>query len=305
MRTARGRRRTRSAWSCGWCATSVAVILCSAWSPALARAQDVAGSGMGQGQANINVRSDVTLGIKGLRSTTTERLSQLTEVVSGQMPELRKCYRTLIAKRPTSVGSIGIRITIEQGGDPPALELKENGGSEPDLTSCVQRVLSHASFRKVGRPAAAAVTLEFENSRAKGEREMAERKRAAEQVEVHAQAGGGYEASWAAPDGKVAFAVRGESSREAVEAVLRTLRSSFASFADCRRRSQKDGLSPAGVLEVEVQLQGGGKGTAKISSSTVAHPRAVPCTEHVLRALRFAAAPAGQRVQVQITFGAQ
>jgi hypothetical protein len=278
------------------------VLACSAW-PTFALAQDVAGSGMGQGQANINVRSDVTLAIKGLRSTTAERLSQLTEIVSGQMPELRKCYRTLIAKRPTSVGSIGIRITLEQGSDPPALEIKENGGTEPDLTSCVKRVLNKAPFRKVGRPAAAAVTLEFDNSRAKGELEMAQRKQAAEHVDVHEQAGGGYEASWGTPDGKVAFSVKSESSHEAVDIALRTLRTSFAGFADCRRRSQKDGLSPAGVLDVEVQLQAGGKATAKIASSTVAHPRAVPCTEHVLHGLRFAGAPTGQHVQVRITFG--
>ena len=260
------------------------------------------GSPMGQGQANINVRSDVTLAIKGLRSTTTERLSQLTEVVTSQMPELRKCYRTLVAKRPTSVGSIGIRITIEQGNAPPEFELKENGGTEPELTGCVQRVLTHASFRKVGRPAAAAVTLEFDNSRAKGEREMNERREEASRVDVR-EAGGGFEASWGTPDGKVAFLVHGASSREAVESVLGALRTHFSLFADCRRRSDKDGKSPAGELAVAVQLGAGGKASTKVESSTVAHPRAVPCTEKALKTLAFPGAPSGQHAELRITFG--
>jgi hypothetical protein len=267
-----------------------------------AGAQDVAGSGMGQGQASINVRSDVTLAIKGLRSTTAERLAQLTEQISDQMPEIRKCYRTLMAKRPTTVGSLDIRITLEQGNDPPAIEITENGGADPDLTGCVKRVIGHAAFRKIGRPAAAAVHLEFDNSRAKGEQQMAQRRAAAEQIDVHEREGGGYEASWAATDGKVSLAVSADASREAVDVVLRTLRNAAPGLADCRRRSEKDGLSPAGTLDVEVQLQAGGKAAAKIAASTVAHKRAVPCTEHVLHGLHFAGAPAGQRAQARITF---
>jgi hypothetical protein len=283
--------------------TTAGVLLVLGALPCLhARAQEVAGSGMGQGQASINVRSDVTLAIKGLRSTTAERLAQLTEQISDQMPEIRKCYRTLIAKRPTTVGALDIRITLEQGNDPPAIEITENGGADSELTGCVKRVIGHAAFRKVGRPASAAVRLEFENSRAKGEQEMAQRRAAAEQIEVRERAGGGYEASWAATDGKVSFAVSADASREAVDVVLRTLRSAAPGFADCRRRSEKDGLSPAGALDVEVQLQAGGKAAAKVGGSTVPHKRAVPCTEHVLRGLRFAGAPAGQRVQARISF---
>lgn len=268
-----------------------------------AAAQPADGSPMGQGEANINVRSDVKLAIKGTRSTTTARLQQLTDVVSDQMPELRKCYRELIAKRPTTVGSIAIRITLEQGNDPPQIEIKETGGSEPDLTGCVRRVLTRAPFKKVERPAAAIATLEFENTRAKGQAEMEQRRETTERVDVRERAGGGYEGSWGATDGKVSFTVGSAASREAVDAVLRTLRDSFAGFADCRRRSQKGGLSPAGELAVTLQLQRGGKGSAKIESSTVAHERAVPCTERVFKRLKFADAPAGERVDVRVTFG--
>jgi hypothetical protein len=268
-----------------------------------AAAQEVAGSGMGQGQANINVRSDVTLAIKGLRSTTTERLGKLTEVVSDQLPALRKCYRELIAKRPTTVGSLSIRITLEQGASAPVLELKENGGADPDLTGCVKRVLEHAPLRKLERPAAAEVTLQFENTRAKGQQEMSARREVADKVDVREQAGGGYEAGWATADGKVGFTVSSATSRDAVQAVLRTLRASFAGFADCRRRADKDGLSPGGELALHLQLQRGAKASGKVASSSVAHPRAKPCVEHVLHGIHFEGAPSGEQLDVRVTFG--
>jgi hypothetical protein len=267
----------------------------------LALAQPADGSPMGQGQASINVRSDVTLGIKGERATPTARLQELTDIASAAMPELRKCYRDLVAKHPTTVGSLAIRVILEQGNAPPALEIKENGGTEPDLTACVRRVLERAPLRKVSRPAAAVLTLEFQNSRAKGEAEMQERKAAADRFDVREQ-DGGFAADWSSADGKVAFTAS-SASRGAVESALRTLRDAFAGFADCRRRSEKGGLSPAGVLDVQLQLQRGGRASGKVVSSTVAHERAVPCTERVLKGLRFdAAAPAGQRVRVLVKF---
>ena len=83
---------------------------------AAAGAQDAASGPMGQGEANINVRSDVRLAIKGTRATISERIDQLTEVVTDLMPDMRKCYRELVAKRPTTVGALAIRIKL----DPPA-----------------------------------------------------------------------------------------------------------------------------------------------------------------------------------------
>jgi hypothetical protein len=268
-----------------------------------AQAEGVASSGMEQGQAAINIRSDIRLGIKGTRATTTDRLEQLTEVVTDQMPALRKCYSDLIAKHPTTVGSIAIRLTLD-AGKPPGLELKETGGTEPDLTSCVKRVFEKAPYGKVGRPAAAIATLEFVNTRAAGQEKMQQRMQVSDKVDTRERAGGGFEGNWATNDGKVAFLVASEKSREAVEAALRTLRDGFAGFADCRRRSEKNGLSPAGVLEVDLQLQRGGKGAAKIKSSTVAHERAVPCVERVLKKLKYDGAPPAQKISVQVTFGA-
>ena len=49
------------------------------------------------------------------------------------MPELRKCYRDLVAKHPTSVGSLSIRVTLEQGNAPPVLESRRTAA--PSQTS--------------------------------------------------------------------------------------------------------------------------------------------------------------------------
>jgi hypothetical protein len=255
---------------------------------------------MGQGEANINVRADIKLSIQGTRATPADRVQLLTDAVSGQMAGMRTCYYDLVAKHPTTVGSLAIRITLDPGKDPD-FELKESGGTEPALTKCVRKSLEKAPLRKIPRPAAAIVTLQFDNSRAKGQEAMEQRAAVADKVVV-AEREGGYEANWASGDGKVAFNVRSAKSSAAVEAALRTLRDSYAGFADCRRRSQKDGKSPKGELAVSVQLQHGGKAAAKVESSTVAHERAVPCVERVMKRLKFGGAPAAQRVDVRVAF---
>jgi hypothetical protein len=268
---------------------------------ASAAAQDPATSAMGQGEANINVRADIKMSIEGTRATPAERVQQLTDAVSQQLAPMRTCYYDLVAKRPTSVGALAIRITLDPGGGPPELELKETGGTEPALTKCVRKALEKAPLHKVPRPAAAIVTLQFDNTRARGQGVMEQRAAVADKVAV-VERDGGHEADWTSGDGKVAFNVRSAKSGEAVEAVLRTLRDSYAGFADCRRRSEKDGKSPKGELAVSLQLQRGGKGVAKIGSSTVAHERAVPCVERVLKRLKFTDAPGGQRVDVKVAF---
>jgi hypothetical protein len=230
-------------------------------------------------------------------------LQQLAAAASDQLPVLRRCYREVASKRPTAAGSIAVRITLAPGARAPTLEVKEKSGTDPEVTRCVTHTLEHTSWRKVERPAAAVLSLEFENSRAKGEHEMAERRQVAEQVELRPHAGGGFEASWATKEGTVAFAVSSTGAREGVELVLRKLRDSFAGFADCRRRSEQGGRSPAGSVEARLELQPHKRGHAKVLSSSVAHPRAAPCVEQSLGGLHFDEAVSDQAVDVQITFG--
>jgi hypothetical protein len=258
---------------------------------------------MAQGEAAINIRSDVTLGIKGTGSTRSDRLEQLTGVVTDQMSALRTCYRELVAKHATTVGSLAIRLTLDEGDAPVGLEINEVGGTEPALRACVSAVLQRAPFVKVGRPAAAVVTLEFANSRARGQAEMSDRMRANDKFDVHEASAGGYEGGWATSDGKVSFLVTSKSSRETVEAALRTLRDGYPVFADCRRRSEKGGLSPEGELQIQLQLQAGGLASAKVQSSSVAHERTASCVERAFKKLRFLGAPAGQRAELHVRFG--
>ena len=269
---------------------------------AAAEGDDVAGSGLGQGEANINVRADIKLGIQGARATPADRVEQLSDAVAKQMTDMRKCYYDLVEKRATAVGSIAMRITLEAGGARPQIETKETGTSDPKLTECIQKAVGRAVFAKVQRPAAAIVTLEFDNTRAKGQAAMERTAAEADRIDVAEGADGSFQASWKSTDGKVAFGVSSPKSKAAVEVVLKTLRDGYAGFTDCRRRSEKDGKSPAGELEVQLQLQRGGKAAAKVQSSTVAHERAVPCVERVFKRIDFEGAPGGQRADVHITF---
>lgn len=256
---------------------------------------------MGQGEASINVRSDVKLAIKGTRGTSSENLEKLTEAIADQMPNLRACYRKLIETRPTAVGAIAARITLDPGKAPAQLEIKEVGEPEPDLNKCVRKVFEKAPLSKVPRPAAAIATLELSNSRAAGQAVMLERQAEADKVEARAE-GGGFVADWVTTDKEVAFSVRGTGSKEAVEAVVRGLRNRFAGFLDCRRRAKKGDLSPAGTIQATLRLARGGESSTKLGASTVAHERAPICVERALSRVSYEGAPAGQKVDVTITF---
>jgi len=270
--------------------------------PLLAEDSGPLQSGMGQGEANINVRSDVKLSIKGTRGTSSANLEQLTDAIADQMPALRACYREIIAKRPTTVGGIAVRITLEAGKAPPTVEIKEVGGPEPEISACVNKVLKKAPLSKVARPAAAIAQLEVSNSRAAGEAEMQQRRVVTEHIEVRTGVDGGYEAQWSTTDEEVSFAVRSAKSKEAVEAVLSGLRDRFAGFLDCRRRSRKGDLSPGGSIDASLRLARGGDASTKMGASTVAHERAPICVERALGRVKFQGAPPGQRVEVKVTF---
>jgi hypothetical protein len=285
-----------------WSARALVLAIALAGVAASATAQEggIAASGMGQGEASINVRSDVKLAIKGTRGTSTENLEKLTEAIADQMPNLRACYRKLIETRPTAAGAIAARITLDPGKAPAQLEIKEVGEPEPDLNTCVRKVFEKAPLSKVPRPAAAIATLELSNSRAAGQAAMLEHKATAGKVEVRSESGG-YVADWMTTDKEVAFTVRGSGS-EAVEAVVRGLRDRFAGFLDCRRRAKKGDLSPGGTIQAALRLARGGEASSKVGASTVAHERAPICVERALSRVTFEGAPAGQKVDVTVTF---
>jgi hypothetical protein len=269
---------------------------------ATAQQDGIAASGMGQGEANINVRSDVKLAIKGTGGTSQANLDQLTDAIADQMPALRACYREIIAKRPTTVGGIAVRITLEQGKAPAKVEIKETAGPEPEISACVRKVFEKAPFGKLARPAAAIAALDVSNSRAAGQAVMEERRVATEAVDVKSAPGGGFVAEWTTTDKEVSFAARSPSSKEAVEVALKNLRDRFAGFLDCRRRARKGDLSPGGSVEAQLRLARGGEASVKMGTSTVAHERAPICVENALKRVTFEGAPPGQKVDVTVTF---
>lgn len=266
-------------------------------------AQDpgIAQSGMGQGEANINVRSDVKLAINGTKGTSQANLQALTDAIADQMPALRACYREIIAKRPTTVGGIAVRITLEEGKKPATVEIKETAGPEPEISACVRKVFEKAPLSKVPRPAAAIATLDVSNSRAAGEAVMQERRAVTEAVDVRSDPGGGFMAEWTTTDKEVSFAAR-SSSKDAVEVAIRSLRDRFAGFLDCRRRARKGDISPGGTLEAQLRLARGGDASIKLGATTIAHERAPICIENALKRVTFEGAPPAQKVDVTITF---
>lgn len=253
---------------------------------------------MGQGEALINVRSDVKLGIKGTGGTTSEHLQQFADAIATRMVDVRACYGKLVAQRPATVGALAVRMTLDRGVRSPMLEVKEKEGSDPELSACVRKHLAQGSFEQVGRPAAVIVTLEFQNSRAQGQAAMQEHRAKADVMPVRAS-GDGFEVTWARNNGDVSFTVRGTSA-PAVESVARDFRDHVALWVDCRRRASKGTQSPAGVIRLDVRIEAGGALDATL--------RAAPtegigrCIDKTLKGRTAVNAPAGQRVSAEITF---
>ena len=263
------------------------VLLLSAAAPAAAQ-----GGEMGQGEANISVRSDVTLSVKGTGGTSSERLAKLGQAVSDQMGEIRTCYRTLVKDAPEVMGKLRFRLRLEKEGDKdkkPELEvLDQSAGAEP-LIKCVTQTLIKAKYTEVGRPASAFLAMTFDNSRARGQAEMQQRAAKLAHVDVRDTLSGLREASWATEGDEVKFRVRADAVQpnDAVGVVMNWIRRNYAPFLDCRRRSEQGGKSPEGDIEIDVSLDGKGQAKVKYGTVTVEHARARTCTEPLFKKLPF------------------
>jgi hypothetical protein len=258
---------------------------------------------MGQGEAAINVRSDVKLGIKGTGGTPGERLAKLGQAVGDQMGEIRACYRKLTANAPEIAGGLQLKLTLEQTGKP-KVEVTNTQGGADELIKCVSRVLTNAPYKDVGRPAAAVLKLEFDNSRAKGQVEMNAKQAEIAQVAVKDRGDGAKQASWSTEGAEVRFTVTAEPSAPAgtVELIMRGFHSGYAAFMDCRRKCEKGGVSPEGDIEAELELDRKGKPHVKIGSVTVAHERAPTCSAKAFSRTKFEKPPAPLRAQILVHF---
>ena len=258
---------------------------------------------MGQGEAAINVRSDVKLGIKGTGGTPSDRLAKLGQAVGDQMPEIRTCYRKLTANAPEIAGGLSLKLTLAEGAKP-AVEVQNAAGGTSELTNCVSRVLRVAKYEDVGRPAAAFLKLEFDNSRAKGQLEMNAKQAELARTDVRAQADGSREGSWETTGAEVRFTVSVDAGAPdgAVELVMRGFKESYAAFLDCRRKCEKGGTSPEGVIEADLEIDRRGKAKLKLGNITVAHTRAPTCGARGFTRTRFDKPAVPIRAHVRVYF---
>lgn len=272
--------------------------------PAAAAAQSGV---MGQGEANIAVRSDVTLSVKGTGGTSSERLAKLGQAVSDQMGEIRSCYRQLVKDSPEVLGKLRMKLRLDQenGKDKkPELEvLDQSAGAEP-LIKCVTEVLSTAKYTDVGRPASAFLAMTFDNSRARGQAEMQERAAKLAHVDVRETLSGLREANWATEGDEVKFRVRLDAVQpnDAAGVVMNWVRRNYAAFLDCRRRSEQGGKSPEGDIQIDLSVDAKGAAKVKYGTVTVEHPRARTCTEPLFKKLPFDKPSAPMTARLDIHF---
>jgi hypothetical protein len=278
------------------------VLLLSAAGPAAAQG---GGETMGQGEANISVRSDVTLSVKGTGGTSSERLAKLGQAVSDQMGEIRTCYRTLVKDTPEVMGKLRFKLRLDKENEKdkkPELEvLDQSAGSEP-LIKCVTQVIGKGKYTEVGRPASAFLAMTFDNSRARGQAEMQQRAAKLAHVDVRDTLSGLREANWATEGDAVKFRVRAAPTEpaDAVGVVMNWIRRNYAAFLDCRRRSEQGGKSPEGDIEIEVNVDAKGQAKVKYGTITVEHARARTCTEPLFKKLPFdkPSAPLATRLDI-------
>jgi hypothetical protein len=270
---------------------------------ALASAASAQSDSMGQGEAAINVRSDVKLGIKGTGGTPSERLAKLGQAVGDQMPDIRTCYRKLVATAPEIAGGLQLKLTLAENAKP-AVEVTNTQGGADELVKCVSKVLRDAPYKEVGRPAAAFLKLEFDNSRAKGQLQMNAKAAELARVSVQDQADGTKQASWSTEGSEVTFTVTSEPGAPdgTVELIMRGFHDGYAAFLDCRRKCEKGGVSPEGDIEAQLEIDRRGKPKVKLGSITVAHTRAPTCSTRAFTRSKFDKPSAPVRARVLVHF---
>ncbi len=265
----------------------------------------VSRSGMEQGEAVIAVRSDVRLQMKGTGGATKAQVTAIGEAIRAKMAGLKRCYGKLVAQDPAAaVGAFQLVITFGKRRFP-VLEYADTNKGHVGLQKCIEKSLGRADMQGAKRPAAAILTLDFANTRARGQAAMERAFDPAASVKVTTAEDGSLNASWKTEDGKLAFRVRGRSSSadsDTVAAVLGGLKGAYGSFLDCRRRAGKRGTSPAGETVTDVRLRAKGRASGKNRSSTLKLALAATCIERVYGRLRFEGARARSRVEVTVIF---
>lgn len=259
---------------------------------------------MGQGEASIAVRSDVKLSVKGTGGTTSERLAKLGQAVSDQMGDIRGCYRKQVSSAPEVIGKLRLKVALEKDKKAAAVELLDQADGKGPLVSCVVQVLTKAKYADVGRPAAALVSLEFDNSRARGQAEMEKGAATLAKADVQTNASGDRTASWSTDGNEVRFTVDVGASAppQAVELVLQGFKRGYAGFLDCRRKCEQGGASPAGDIAADLDIDAKGRMKVKLGAITVAHKRAPGCSDKAFKRIPLDAPASPFTAHVSVHF---
>ena len=260
--------------------------------PTLARA-------MGQGEASIQVRSDVELAVKGTGGTPKQRVDALAAAIRGELAQVRACYRERVQVDPKVTGAYRVGLRLGEGRKP-ELSVEERAGSDGILRQCVEGTLNQADYAAVERPAEATVTLRFNNSRASGQQSL-DQTVAGTSFVIERTPAGETRGGWSDPSERVTFTVTG-SDPGVVNGALRALRDNYAAFLDCRRRAERGGLSPAGVLSLELRGKAGGALQPHVRGSSVASRQTPQCVVRAVQGTQCPACAQG-RLSMELTLG--
>ncbi|MEM9188198.1 MAG: hypothetical protein AAGF12_03435 [Myxococcota bacterium] len=290
--------------SAGVTGAALLAVLLSASSVDAQGAGGVANSGMGQGEANISTRSDVTMGIESGPGTSGAKLQRMVDAVTTSLGRVRDCYGNVTGDRPEVTGVMRIRIRVpRQRGTHPEFSTLEDTSEDVPLGRCVRRALREVNYRRVDRPAEVTVRLEFTNSAAAGTVEVQRRRQEEAVVPIQRTPEGLPSARGGTPGGEVTFVVvgRDRNHEDGVAAVQRSVRAAIAGMLDCRRRAGRRDMNSAGEITLSLVIPRRGRVRIEPTNNTVQHERAPQCVARVLRRAQFPAAAAGQ-VELKVRF---
>ncbi|MFW5926121.1 MAG: hypothetical protein ACOCV4_08130 [Myxococcota bacterium] len=256
------------------------------------------GQDMDEGEARVRSRSDVEMRVESGPATNAARLAELSRPLGRALTSIKRCYARLLQDSPTVEGELALAVALPQRGKV-RIEVTRNGVEDRTAVRCAVGALEQVSYDEAPRPAHARVRLTFTHSAAAGTRAAGTRSKGV----VKKNADGRPEARFGTPTGKVSFTVTGKDEDDGtrVGAVHTGLRKAVPGLRDCRRRAGKRGRSPEGEIELQLLVRRAGRGRARATRSTVAHPRAARCVVRVLGRTRFPGEAAG-RTEATVRF---
>ena len=239
---------------------------------------------MGEGEARITARSDVTMAMESGPRTTSTKLSAMAKHLGTPLGAIKRCYADIVKETPEVAGHIDVDLVLPERG---RLDVKLDVGelSSKQLRGCVTRAFEAMKLEESLRPASAKVKLDFTNSAANAASDVAARREEQAQVTLEKSEDGTLSSEDGTADGKVRFSVSGKDAA-ALTATHHAAAYALPRLLDCRRRSAKLD-SPAGVITLRVVLSPNGKARIDARASTVKHPNAKTCTQTALRKAPF------------------